>query len=107
MLKQFESETGFFKKFYIEFASKITDDQLKTFSELRTDNERFSFLYKFEGIENLDIKLTTSKKNKDVAISFKQEGNTEFGKGHYQDALHLYSKCILNTPWSEGKRCLL
>ncbi|XP_067007502.1 SET and MYND domain-containing protein 4 [Anabrus simplex] len=96
------SSEGFFKAHHCKVVSSLSNDQLKEFSLLEHDDERFRFVYNLPVARGLDIQLSPCGKNAEIARKFKDEGNKAFQSGDYRCALRLYSKCILKTPWEAG-----
>lgn len=100
------SDIGAFKECFNNLKNLITEDQLKEFELLKTDEERVRFVQKLIPQNfHFPIEITKNGKNLDLAKDFKQKGNQAFGKNDNKSALDSYSKSILATPQGKQTTC--
>lgn len=93
-----ESNVGYFKKQHIEFYQKISENDINTFKSLLNDCDRFEFVYNIPSVHSYEILKTSGNKSTEIGLQLKDDGNNAFQSGHYEAALHLYSRSILKLP---------
>jgi hypothetical protein len=99
-----DTEGGFLKFHHYNLRNSTSDEQLHKLSTLQTDENRFSFVYKLPVVHEYEVKASSYGKSKTEAQQLKEEGNKAFQNGSYQSAMQSYTKSILKTPWSKGRK---
>ncbi|BES93949.1 set and mynd domain-containing protein [Nesidiocoris tenuis] len=85
---------------YNKFRKSVSDQDLKYFSSLKSDVERWKFV---ENRNQLDFPFRSSEKQKNLeeALNLKNKGNQCFQGGNNSDALRLYTESLMVFP-SDG-----
>lgn len=97
------SDSGFFKECFKNLKNITTENQLRDFELIKTDEERVRFVQKlFPENFKFPIEISDSK-NIEAAKDLKLKGNQEFVRSDNKAALHFYSQAVLATPYAEGK----
>lgn len=105
-------KSGFFLNFYQNTRNTLKSDEIKTFSGLNNNPERFGFAHRVAKIEDkLGLKRhereSRHKVNKDeihfykdlnCALEMKKIGNKFFQSQQWNDALNFYNKSYLMLP---------
>nr|CAD7269445.1 unnamed protein product [Timema shepardi] len=83
--------------------SNIDPGQLKVFSGLQNDEERFSFVFTLAESHKFETNPgPAAVKDGDTAKGLKDAGNRAFQSGDNKSALALYNKSVLKTPWTSA-----
>lgn len=101
-MKELINESGFFKELYIKFRKSVPDKDLKSFSSLKTDSDRWKYV---RGRNNLEFPEAAKGGTKDLneAINLKTSGNKCFQEGKYANGLALYTQSLIMFPTDGGK----
>lgn len=102
---KFTDKKDFFKDFYVEVEQNCSDEELKNFANLDTDEARFKFVQQLPSVQKLDVTCGHNggtKKNADIAIELRKLGNNAFQNKNWPVALDFYNKCQLITPAENG-----
>lgn len=97
-------DTGFFKELHVQFREKLSDSDIKNFTNLSTDEERFVFvLSKHVKDKTLyDVKVD-SDKDGSKALEYKEHGNKAFQQQSYIKAIYYYNKSLQSFPPESGQ----
>lgn len=108
--------SGFFINYYQNLRNNLKSDEIKSFSSLTTNEERFKFVHSLNGIEkklclqrhdrenvNGDEKEIRFFKDSNCALQMKNVGNKFFGAQQWNEALNFYNKSYLMTPVKCGE----
>lgn len=94
----------FFKDLYESIETNCSEDQLKNFANLGTDEERFKFVHNLSGVERFDtLRDRPNGKCLSEAIELKKQGNAAFQTQNYVVALEKYTQSQLVTPTEIGE----
>lgn len=97
----------FLKEIYKSIEKNFSGEQLKTFSNLGTDEERFKFVHELGGLNRFDaLRSQSDGKCPKEALQLKKQGNTAFQAQNYKDALEKYTESQLVTPTTNGENYL-
>ncbi|XP_014249101.1 SET and MYND domain-containing protein 4-like [Cimex lectularius] len=96
-------ESGFFKELYKQFRNKITPEEFKLFSGLKTDCQRIAFVRERNTLQ-FPIRSENDAKSQKESLALKDLGNKAFQKGDNKKALELYTESILKFPENGDKR---
>ena len=97
-----DTDHGYLKSHHLSLHNSVSEEQLKQLSSLKTDEERFSFVYSLPLVHEHEVKAAIDGKNEEEARKLKEDGNKAFQSGKYNSALQGYTKSILKTPWGKG-----
>ncbi|XP_055548537.1 SET and MYND domain-containing protein 4-like [Wyeomyia smithii] len=95
-------QEGFFHQDYDRLRATISENELRTFSQLKTDRQRVRFVEKVitERCDDLwkTARRSESGKNLSIALEQKNLGNQEFQYEKWSNALRCYNRAILRIP---------
>jgi hypothetical protein len=105
---------GFFLNFYQNIRNSLKSEEIKNYTNLDSNEEKFKFVYKLSKVEeklqlkkyDRDVKVDDYQLFKDLnsAIELKNVGNKLFQGDKYSDSLNFYNKSYLMTPGDCSKR---
>lgn len=95
----------FFHELYASIEKKCSEEQLKKFAILGTDEERFKFVDNLVGVNHQfdALRFNSNGKCSKDALELKKEGNSAFQVKDYTTALEKYTKSQLVTPTENGE----
>lgn len=108
---------GFFLNYYQRVRNQLKSEQIKNFTNLDTNEEKFHFVHNLNAIQEklrlkrYDGKITQLENKQDFqlfkdltsALELKRIGNKFFQNEQWPEALNFYNKSYLMTPGSCGK----
>lgn len=102
---------GFFLNYYQNLRNNLKSEEIKSFSSLTTNEERFKFVHSLNQIEkklclqrhdrenvNGNEKEIRFYKDSNCALQMKNIGNKFFGAQKWNEALNFYNKSYIMTP---------
>ena len=98
-----KDKPGFFKDYYKNVRSTITNDQFNQFSKLKTDEERIRFVFDLPVVHDINIRTYYKGKSEKEALERKEAGNKAFGRKKNVEALRCYSQAVVKAPVPVGK----
>ncbi|XP_065209611.1 SET and MYND domain-containing protein 4-like [Planococcus citri] len=88
-----------FKDYQLKFRSSLSNSQLQKFKNLKTVEEKITFVNGLENSPMYPINAQVNRgKDSETAKKLKEQGNGCFQKGKYNDAIRFYSQSILKAP---------
>lgn len=104
---------GFFLNLYQNIRNSMKSEEIKNFTNLDSNEEKFKFVHKLSKIEeklklkkyDRELKTDDYQLFKDLpsAIELKNIGNKLFQGKKYADSLNFYNKSYLMTPGESSK----
>lgn len=103
---RFTDETeskGFLKELLQNLQSNLNGDQVKQFANFDNDEARYKFVVQDPKLKEFTVSRNASIKSVELALNFKQKGNTAFKNQNWKSALDFYNKSLLLMPAEHGE----
>ncbi|CAL4225610.1 unnamed protein product, partial [Meganyctiphanes norvegica] len=96
------NKDGFFTKWQEKVEASISDDFLKDFQKLTTDEERIIFAWSIRDMHRMIVERFYKKKNGQMSADLRTKGNKFFQDKDNKQALVTYSQAVMMAPHNEG-----